>query len=308
MSISRTAYDTVATRGYQIKRTAEAVEVAYSFGDLNVKHNDSGAAAAFVEGGRSSADNIPAFAHPLLIENKGSAPYVVGDVRNYGVWDKMQDSFHVRNQYEYDMQVLRTKLNWIWVTQSANILRDISTVPMAVYSAWISETLGRHCMLNPQEQLTVAILSAYFYACQFIEASEEIDKQDKFKIAGQIARATGIRAEDVLDTIEDIPQIKDASYFAAMLHEVTGAVRLRDLNVGVLYGYLGSTWWGTNSKELVAVAVEHPPTWLAILYAAFNSRTFKNAQITKIAEVRNKRDAGPNYIRSLVKLVQDFGL
>lgn len=305
MSIFRTAYETTSCREFRMERTVAAVEQARAYGDLASEKSPN---LRFVQGGSSASDSVPGFAHPLLVVDSSKHEYIAVDVRNYGVFNKMTNSFDVRNIFEYDMQKLRAGLNWIWVSQSPNILRDISPIPMAVFASWISETVASRVMLDPQEQLTLQILSGFFYSCLFVERDHTLTDQDKFKMAGAIARSTNIQAEAILNVIEELPQIQDVKMFCEFAKQVVGSVRLEDFNAGVLYGMLGKTWFGTHASETVAVALEHPPTWLSILYAAYNSRTFKHARITEIAQIQNKRDAGPAFVRSLVKLVHDFDL
>lgn len=306
MPIFKTAYETTACSGFQIKRTAEAVKVANAHGHLS--HKDSPKCRQ-VEGGASVVDDIPAFAHPLLVGENEHGSYLVMDARPFGSWDRANGNFRVRNAIEYDIAVYRLKLNAVWLEQNPAVLRDLSTVPMDVYAAWISEAIARRFMLDPREQYLLAILAAFFYTCLFTEQTGKLDDREAMRAATAISRTTNSKAEDVLEVIEQLDVLSTASDFCTAAAIVTGSVRLKELNAGLLFSILGGTWFGTNAKEMVAVAVEHPPTWIAILVAAFNSRTFKNATITKIAEARNKRDAGPNFIRAVQKLITtDFGL
>jgi hypothetical protein len=66
-----------------------------------------------------------------------------------------------------------------------------------------------------------------------------------------------------------------------------------------------NSWYGTNAKEIISVALEHPPTWAAIVFTALNERTFKNSMIYKIAERFGKRGASDEFIDSYISLVKD---
>jgi hypothetical protein len=55
---------------------------------------------------------------------------------------------------------------------------------------------------------------------------------------------------------------------------------------------------------MVAVALEHPPTWIAILISAFTERSFKNSQISKLTERSNYKRDGDNFVRAVSKLLQ----
>jgi hypothetical protein len=85
--------------------------------------------------------------------------------------------------------------------------------------------------------------------------------------------------------------------------EITDSVRLKDFNAGVLFTLLGNTWFGANAKEMIAVATEHPPTWIAMLLSAFTERTFKNSQIAKILERNSFKKLSDDFVNSTLNLI-----
>lgn len=302
MTIFKTAYDTTATSGFRIEKTVDAIQKASIGSELQLAPNQYIRA---VQGGGSVVDNVPQFEHPMWIEGVDNVNYIAYDVRPFGKIDKFASEFQVRNSIEYDTATLRAKLNYIWMTESPNILRDISQLPVAVFSSWIAESVTRRFVLDPEEQLRLSILAAYHYQCLFTDA-KELDANERNRMGSAISRAIGVAAEQVFDVIDDLPVLQNISDFCAHAQTVTQSVRLQELNSALLITLLGGTWFGHNHKEMVAVALEHPPTWLAILVACYQSRTFKNSQIAKIAENKNRSNAGQNYVRSVIKMTTDL--
>jgi hypothetical protein len=66
---------------------------------------------------------------------------------------------------------------------------------------------------------------------------------------------------------------------------------------------LKSSWFGNNAAELLAVSLEHPPTWVSLVYTSLSERSFKNANLSKIVERYGKNNADNEFTRSFVSLV-----
>ena len=49
-------------------------------------------------------------------------------------------------------------------------------------------------------------------------------------------------------------------------------MRTEKLTPAVIYQMMGSLWYGGSGYEVTGVALEHPPTWLAMLWYAANER------------------------------------
>jgi hypothetical protein len=66
-----------------------------------------------------------------------------------------------------------------------------------------------------------------------------------------------------------------------------------------------NSWFGTNAKDYIAVALEHPPTWMAIVYTAIVERTYKNSMIYRVAEKAGKRGGAEEFIKNYTALVKE---
>lgn len=318
MSVKKTAYDTTACAGFVMNKTAQALQEAAIKGWLAPLSGGSPILA--VNGTAGSDIAIPAFAHPLLVDDTHKQPQLVVDMRAFGRMDSRTGEFRVRNPIEYGLATARARLNWIWVQPGKqSLLRDVSPLGLQVFSTWIAEAITRRFGLDPAEQLRLSIYAAVLYLSNFIDnhGSDTMSEQDKVRITSLISRTLRIKAEDTLKVLDtDIvsgevvrgggcPVIANAIQFCSIVSGVS--VRLQGLNAGVLFSILGGTWFGTNAKETAAVALEHPPTWLAILLAAVNERSFKNSGITKITERSGFRDSARSYQQAVLNLLAHAG-
>lgn len=297
MTVLQTAYNTTACRDFQMGKTAAAIHVAFAHGQLTALENSNG--VYLIQGGASVIDSVPAFAHPLVIE-KDHKQVLIMDARQYGKWDPVQYKFVVKAEVEYALAVHRARLTAIWMKESPSIIRDISPVPMGVYASWISESVAKRFALDPRQQFNLAILAAVFYCSQFLEGAER--EGTDMRMVNQITRALKASAQDVLAVVEKAPYVASVEHFCHMAEEVTGSVRMQELKVGVLFAIMGGTWFGTNAREIACVAIEHPPTWIAILMQAISERSYKNSGIAKISERSAFRDSGQVMLRAVLNL------
>lgn len=305
MTIAKTAYDTTACSGYVLNKVTHAADVAQANGML--EHDEDGYNLYLVKGGSSVVDEIPLFTHPVILSNNNADPVLCVDLRAYGKWDRDQNTFNIKNNTEHNLAIHRGRLNDIWLNNDPSILRNISPAPMALYAAWISEAVGRRFALDPKEQFNLAILAAIFYSSQF-HNKDSLDEEEKLKLINNVAKNVRASASDVLAIIDKVDVIHSLSEFCKLTEEVTGSVRMREFNPGILFAIVGGSWFGAiNAKELIAVALEHPPTWITVLLYAFNDKSFHNTQISKITERSTYRDLGKDYVRAVLNLLHVMG-
>jgi hypothetical protein len=312
MTIRKTAYETVACNGFAMKRTIDAIQQAFISGGIGYPSENEKAYKVDGNTNNITAD-IPAFAHPLLVPSAGvvesndNGLRVVIDVRNFGVFDKSKFEYVVKNKIEYDLQSCRGSLNHIWINYNPNLLRDISPLAVGVYAAWVSENVSRRFALEPREQMDLGILSAIFYLTLFKEESV-LTEDEVVKLTTLLNRTLKLNNEDVLAVFDKMTEANIVLHtvhdFCSAAAIVTNSVRLEELNPGVLFTILGGTWFGFNSREMIAVAIEHPPTWIAILVSAFNERGYHNSGIAKLTERSYFKEPSKLFIRSVMSLIQ----
>lgn len=233
-------------------------------------------------------DEIPPFTHPYYSEtNKWAAM----DFRPFVTVDKMTKKIRIRNLYDFALTVDRFILSSIWRAKGT---REIYTLKFAhdVFANWLSDTISKKFGLEPQDQLRLKTLCAIYYACLFENnpSDEMLDKliirykKDMF-LTDEVFREV-YRSIKNLDTIND---------FCENCYEVTGNMRLKGFNYTVLMNIIQTNWLSVNGKEILFTAIEHPPTWAAIVYGALNIRSFSKSYIANIAEKVSKRGAGEEF-------------
>jgi truncated hemoglobin YjbI len=296
MTIFRSAYDTLACRDFVMSKTAHALDMALVSGQLGFAPNTQ---IRELTGGSAISDSAPAFAHPYLLQGKEQdAATVVVDVRSFGKYDPHKAAFVVRSRAEYDSLVLRGQLNHCWVKEAPSVLLNVSPLGMRLFAAWISENITKKFMLDPRESIMLQIYAAFYYYSLFLD-QHHLSESDKHRAVAAITKSTGINATDVVKVVEHFETpVQDAEEFCKLAQEVVQSIRLTQLNIGVLYAILGGTWY-TNAKEIIAVATEHPPTWLALIAMAVQDRTYHNTAINRLLERLDRKDKGVGFLRAL---------
>jgi hypothetical protein len=297
-----TAYDTTVCTGYQLDKLAEGIQLALVKGDLAFARLP-GTRVFEVRAMGAASSAIPEFAHPYPFEYNGQTCLAI-DVRPFGHYDRFKGEFVVRNPVEYDLLVHRAKLNDLWISGEYGLLRDVSPVAMQFYASWIAENVARRFALDPREQLDLAIAAAVYYSCLFID-NEDFDEARRMKTVAAVSRAVKCSAQDVLAVLDRLGgPMGRIDNFCALAKEATKSVRLTEFNPALLIAILKGTWFGVHSQEMLAVATEHPPTWLAVLLAAHVDRTYKNSALAKLVERQAKRDSGQQFVKAVTNLTQ----
>ena len=311
MAVNETAYDTTACMAYKTQNIVGLISKAIVMGGVNIKtvrlsNQGHEIRVGLVEGGNTHADTIPYFHHPIFVFDarhpNDEEPIVFIDVRDYGMYNKPQQRFVVRNRVEYVWNIKRAILTHLWTYGRKEALRDVSMLPAAAFSSMISESVGRRFALDMAQQTTMQVLACYFYYCLFSDA-KEFDEVELNRVVGAIARCTKVQADYIYNVVNGLPVIESLEDFCKYSKEKTESVSLTDFNTGILFAITGGNWFGTNARELMAVAMEHVPTWVMIVYGGVAEASFKRSVLAKLLERLAKRHPADIFTKNLVTLL-----
>lgn len=266
----------------------------------------NGCQAVFVTGFYSNEESIPLFSHPILIEFRGKQ-YLCTDLRLYvnnmlnrASVSEINDC--IKNKTEFNFIKSRTVLNMAWL-KSPNQLKNGFTFPASVYSSLVSQLISGIYALDYTDKIRIQIIAYYFYFSLF---TDEKDKDTEQQWASQIIQLTKTDANTVDAVVSRISRCDDLDSFCATVKEVCDNSRLEDFNKAIFLTMMRNIWFGVNAKENIAVSLEHPPSWIAMVYAAAQERTFKNSGLTKTVELLGKRGVGDEFLRSYGLLVSEY--
>lgn len=261
----------------------------------------------FITGILPTEAEVPLFTHPIKIFTQDDKKYICTDVRMFVQKDQYDGANFdkcIRNRAEFNFAMVRHILETLWLDGEKTRIRADLGFAGAVYSAVISEALTRAYALDPGDKAVVSILAGAFYGSCFEEV-DTLTEEIRQRWAMSIQNFTKIPSEMVFRILDQVEVIKDVNEFCANVVGLVENVRLKNFNAVGLLTLIRNMWYGTNSKEIISVALEHPPTFCAIVYSAMNERTFKNSPVCKTAEVVGKRGLGADFIKNVSMIVKD---
>ena len=312
MSLYKTAYDTTVGRATLTTKIEHAIKtVLIQAPAVNVVKDRSLMSSEGKEPimgyitNRSAVEmEVPAFIHPLYVEDVHRKKFLFADIRPYIKPVQGDEEFIVRNTSEFILMKARLAMNKVWLATGPQAIGSLSSLPQSCFAAWISEGISHRFMLDPADQARLAVLAHFYYQTLFYEQSEfDSDLRDQF-VASAIRSAGRIPSNIALDVASKIGKLESIQDFCETVKVVLENPRLEQFNAGLLIAVLKSSWFGASAADTLAVALEHPPTWVSLIYCALSERSFRNANLTRIAERFGKGNAADYYKRSFVSLAQ----
>lgn len=314
------AYDTTACLGFQqdIKQALEEISKLEIIGSRQLGWVDN----PFKDGSKETVygvravfpgvANIRPFAHPIVekpelkigkVDENSYTTYV--DLRSYCRLNSQQEVV-VTALRDYKLNCYRGALQTVWsCIETCQDLLNLGDYQTTVYARWISETLARRLTLPPEVQMNLAVYAAYFYLCQFITDDKKgLEEKDYLRMASSISRSTYVNVQETLNLIEDLPVLTNIESFINLLKEKAESSRYEQLNLALFTSIFSGSWVGANSREISIVAIEHVPTFIALLALATSERSATVSVIGKIAETFKKTDQPQTFLYNLSHLLR----
>jgi hypothetical protein len=324
-------YSTTPCTGYHtsIIRISNQIETNYKSNDNSVvdgfkdEHNrDYIALPGNIAVVTSRAENVQPFGHPVYprIIEKGESGFLRStnhwkaedriyiDGRPFTSLDRVTREVKLSNRDEFEISAIRAGLMWYTLKNSMGDLLSCGNFALTVWTRWLSDLISRKVGLSIQDHLRVSVIVAAYYYCLFDsnlvvgDNVAQFSERDKIKMATGIAKATRIEATQALQILDTLPVMLDADTFTKTLATHGGSIRLDGFNTATLWQSVGGSWFGLNSRELVCVALEHPPTYFAILFKALRSRSYQKTILGQCAENNNKKGEGDAWVKALLSL------
>jgi hypothetical protein len=293
MTITATAYKTSPCKDYLMKRTeTEVLGALIRNSLLRLRDNVWAIPPEAYDPGVAM---IPVFNYPLILEHRNEKHSVV-DLRSLLVYE--DGNMRPRKYDELTARVLQAQLALEWANGSYARLFNFNQMPLAVFAGWLGEVIAKRFYLNPESQLHVSILAAIYYYNMFEENG--VDGHKGAEMVAVISRACGYRPGDIENVVKAYPNLDSIADFCQACKDFTQDVHLQDLNTLTLTGVVGGYWYGNAGRETIAVALEYPPVWLALIFQALTDRSFKKAGLTTVVERRSYARHHENFVRGML--------
>lgn len=244
-----------------------------------------------------SEKEIVPLGHPFFSYENG---WVVLDLRNYVRVSNNGEDYEVRNESEYRLALIKYILSSLWGVGKQSSLYSLELAHFS-FASWLSDNLASKFGLGLGDQIRLRTLAALYYGRLFSDTIED-DELDKLLIRTKKDMVVPELLKEIHEMAGDMSTIDD---FCKMCYKVTGNIRLQGLDYVVLSNIISGNWLGAHGKELSLLALEHPPTWISLVYASVTQRAFKRSFITTIVEKQSKRGKDSDFIRQVEIMSKD---
>ena len=296
-------YETLACRSYNLEPIKKGINLAnvedgLTFATLG-KETVKGVLIL-----RPSDKETPLFAHPVLWNN-GHGDFVVVDARGL-VRENAQGEYQVTQKTDYTFQVGRAGLILHAKEMGMDDIQNLGDIAATTFCRYIAENITRRLGLSPEEQAIITMVSCIYYYCLFKDTSE-LTSRDFDKMVQKTSRVTRLGANWIYDRMPEPVFMANLDEFTRVLKEKLDSPRTKDLSPAVLISFLGGGWFGANGRENMAVALEHPPTFVTMVYIALTDRSYRNAGVSKAVLVNDRNGAGKQFVVNYERLLTNIG-
>lgn len=240
--------------------------------------------------------------------NIGTAdnPTLVIDGRPYMRYDLRNDTYRLTATSDYAFMCARVALTLGVLDEGVAQLGRLGDLTAKTFVRWITLTLARKYNLPLEQQLSLMVITAYYYF-GLVDPSNTEDEEARIRLAPQVARVTGAPATAVLDIAARIDRpAYDANAFTQQITTKTGSLRFNDFKFIDLWTMLNTSWIGSgNVKETVGVALEHVPTWVAMVFSSLAERSYRRTVITQRAESAGRTSDRQQFVTLVQRLISD---
>jgi len=301
----KSPYEATAIPPYDVRGLFKDVEVARTEGSLvSGLIPDAPAILSIL----NDAD-VPVIAHPItftsVVDRK---TYTAVDLRPYRSQIRRIGEANVElpNSGPVPFNLMRARLQQLWNQTPTPDFLNVSSLPATVYSNWIANTLANKLSLDVQTTIAIQALAAFWFLCQFEDGPQrELDERERTMYSKAVDRLTRIPQMRVYDILSGYGKtINNAKEFIEAV-KTLNSVRAGGLTVGLLFTTIATSWFGSTAvREVVGVAVEYPPTFLAMLWAACQERTYRNTPIGQLVQRLGRDGEDKRFVNGLGLLLK----
>lgn len=304
MSNFQTSYDTTIGSSENLKEISSKIREAFIRDVIYEKNYNYDISPnyklCFIDGSDTSEEEIPQIIHPVLEEftNNGKTyKFICTDMRLFVNPTQFEETGlpHIKNYGEFNLHLDRAFFQLLWLDGYQDSLANDLDFAATVFSYWITDLISNRFALGGRDQLMLNALAFIYYNMLFIDGQvlpDNLKEVCYVKLTGNMR----IPREIIEFVLSKDLILGNITEFCSTVQNVLENVRLKDFSMGMLVTLIGNSWFGVNANKILAIALEHPPTWLAVMGSAINYKGYKNTTIAKTIDKVNKRGVGNQFI------------
>lgn len=273
----------------------------------------------FVTGCRNSEKAVPSFTHPIFIKNFNGKSYLFTDmtlfVSSGGTLSNIDS--HIRRREEFDFTKARGIASLVWASGDTARFRNSMGFAGDVFASWIGQALSRNFALDFMDQIKVQLIALAFYQSLFVDGPVVYsDNDDKAALcARQASNSFRVPFTDAVKfykglttpmaSINDMCEAIVKTLDNVNLNPAPGRPDT-GFNLRVLLNLISDAWFSTNSKLILSVAVEHPPTLCAIIYYCINYNNFRRQALGQTIQQCGKNGKAEAFSKAFSQMLEEM--
>lgn len=310
-----TSYGQNTNRHKLEQSIAKALDLDYISHQTLGMQETGGYRPIFILGQGDSEMAIGLFAHPINVFHKGKH-YIVSDLRlnlteatDADLRDnkRLAGGRRIRDMNEHGFSMVRAAMQTHWMANPKSSFLSSTRFASVVYAKVITQAIARFASLDIAEQYRLEVVWHYFYQLLHLEKDPDAEQLEAMMI--HTIKAVGIpsaEVENVYMAIGAAGGFNDIIDVCDKLEEIVGTVRLKGFTLGVLLQLVNTIWYGLHAKEIVAVSLEHPPTWVTIVRAAAANNTYKSTAVYRSVERMARKANLQEFVRNVEGLAREL--
>lgn len=232
---------------------------------------------------REEHAEIPNFTQYINI-GEPNRPNLLIDGRQYLKYNDKTGMFTEVSQNDWSFQCIRLALNLQLIQADETMFSRLGDLPARVFHRWVSGPLITKYNLEIEAQMALYVITAYYFYAMCNYELRPADFNVRSQFSPIISRITGVPPDFVLDVIESVGKLENATDLIVAMSTKSRQARTGELKFTDLYLLLSNSWQGANARENVGVALEHLPTFIAMLYMGIADRSYRKTVITQRAD------------------------
>jgi hypothetical protein len=247
-------------------------------------------------------DTLPSFTQPIdMNEGTNKEPMWVVDGRPF-LRSGTPPVYVAKNDWTF--QCVRLTLIQAMADGAIQPVR-LGMLPAKVFSRWIVQSLTQRFNLDMSTQMTVGVICALYYFQMMNKEPLALENFESY--ASHVSNITGVPRDSVVTTLEGLNKLPhNIDTMIDAIKTSTRNVRLKDLNFTTLFMVLSMSWIGVHSRENIGLALEHGPTFLAMVYSAGDDRSYRKTVITRHVENAGRPADVDAFLKYVSRLVMSY--
>jgi hypothetical protein len=250
---------------------------------------------------------VPKFDHPLIIETVKGLKYTVCDLSSF-IRERQEGEYTVANKPLFSLQTIRTILTSDLVNNGTRSIKSLSPNVVKTYVDLITSSLSMAFSLNSEEIVALRAMSGWMYY-SMLHSETYAGELEFDALIAKLSRDIGIPSSFLYRYV-DREFYKNVDDFLDQLKLKMNNPAIQKINSGLFYTVIAknlnaNVWIGLEKQQILAMSVEHIPTFVATLVVCLSEQVFKNAGLTKMALKNFNRDRA-NFILAVNSIVNDY--